>query len=258
MDIELIPLAQFQGFLICLSRTAAILSAIPIFTAGNVPTQLKVGIIVFTTLLLFPMMYPYTENLQLTLPQLGVLIIHEVLLGLLLGITVTLIFAAMQIGGTIIGYQMGFAAANVFDPQTTQQLSVLSQYFNVFAILIFFATGAHNIFFQIIVESYKLLPPGYLDFTGDVFLLLNDLVRKMFVLGVKLSAPILAILVLATLTLGIMARVFPQLNVFMLSFPLNIGISFLVISLTLPVIAMLLSQEFDSLGKNILQLISLL
>jgi flagellar biosynthetic protein FliR len=80
----------------------------------------------------------------------------------------------------------------------------------------------------------------------------------MFVLGVKFSAPVLAVLLLSGLVLGIMSRVFPQLNVFMLSFPLNIGLSFVVIGLTLDMVASLLGREFDALGEQFLYLFQLL
>ena len=84
------------------------------------------------------------------------------------------------------------------------------------------------------------------------------LASTMFVLGVKFSAPVLALLLIANLVLGILARVFPQLNVFMLSFPLNIGIAFLVISLTLGATFSVLRREFDTMGENILNILQLL
>ena len=84
------------------------------------------------------------------------------------------------------------------------------------------------------------------------------LASHMFVLGVKFSAPILALLLITNLVLGILARVFPQLNVFMLSFPLNIGIAFLVISLTLGGTFSVLRREFDTMGENILNIMHLL
>jgi flagellar biosynthetic protein FliR len=80
----------------------------------------------------------------------------------------------------------------------------------------------------------------------------------MFSLGIKFSAPVLALLLLANLVLGILARVFPQLNVFMISFPLNIGISFLVIGLTLGATFSVLRREFDTMIEHILQVLSLL
>lgn len=86
---------------------------------------------------------------------------------------------------------------------------------------------------------------------------LTHLGSQMFILGVKFSAPVLALLLISNLVLGILSRVFPQLNVFMLSFPMNIGIAFFVIGLTLNTALLILRREFDTLGYNIMEFFTL-
>jgi len=258
MDLQLVPIQQFQTFLLCLARVIALIAAIPVFAGNQVSGRIKIGLAVATALLLFPSMAPYTPKVAFTITEFGLLIINEVLLGVMIGLVAQLIFTAVTFGGTVIGYQMGFAAANIFDPQTTQQLSLMSQFINILALLAFLSFDIHHFFFKIIVESYILLPPGFLDFSQGAVQQLMQLGGNMFVLGVKFSAPILALLLIANLVLGILARVFPQLNVFMLSFPINIGISFLVIGLTLNTMLFVLRREFDTMGENILNLFQLL
>ncbi len=258
MDIQLVPIEQFQNFLLCLARVMALVSAIPVFNSKKAPAQVKIGLGFATALLLFPLMAPYTPQLRFSILEFGLILINEVLIGLLLGLVAQLIFTAVSFGGTIVGYQMGFAAANIFDPQTSQQLSLMSQFSNVIAILIFLALNIHQIFFKAIVDSYILLPPGSLDFSGGAVSLLMDMAGHMFLLGVKLSAPVLALLLLSNLVLGILARVFPQLNVFMLSFPINIGIALLVIGLTLNIMPLMLSREFDTMTENFFRLFQML
>lgn len=258
MDLHLVPLQQFQTFLLCLARVIALIAAIPVFAGNQVSGRIKIGLSVATALLLFPSMAPYAPKVAFTVTEFGLLIVNEVLLGVLIGLVAQLIFAAVTFGGTVIGYQMGFAAANIFDPQTTQQLSLLSHFINILALLAFLSFDIHHFFFKIIVESYIILPPGFLDFSHGAVQQLMHLGGQLFVLGVKFSAPVLALLLIANLVLGILARVFPQLNVFMLSFPLNIGISFLVIGLTLNVMVFTLRREFDTMGENILNLLQLL
>jgi flagellar biosynthetic protein FliR len=158
----------------------------------------------------------------------------------------------------VIGYQMGFAAANVFDPQNQQQTSLIGQFQNVLAILIFLALDIHHLFLQAIVASYDVLPPGLLDLSGGAVPYLLQLSGNIFILGVKFSAPVLAVLLLSGLVLGILSRVFPQLNVFMLSFPLNIGLALLGIGLTLNLASTLLGREFNALWDQIQHLFRLL
>lgn len=258
MDLPFVPLQQFQDFLLCLARIIAMIAAIPAFAGNQVSGRIKIGLAVATSLLLFPAMAPYTPQVAFTLSGFGLLIVNEVLLGAMIGLVTQMVFAAVNFSGTIIGYQMGFAAANIFDPQTTQQLSLMSQFFNILTLLVFLTMDMHHFFFRAIIDSYILLPPGYLDFSQGVAQELTRLASHMFVIGIKLSAPILALLLVTNLVLGILARVFPQLNVFMLSFPLNIGISLLVISLTLGATFSLLRREFDTMGANIFNLMSFL
>jgi flagellar biosynthetic protein FliR len=258
LDLQLVPVDKFQVFLICAARIAGLIGGIPVFSSKQAPAKLRAALVIILALVLFPILEQYIPSQPLSGIGLIILVINEALVGFLVGLIARLIFTAVELGGTVIGYQMGFAAANVLDPQNQHQISLMSQFQNVFAILIFLALNVHHIFLQVIVYSYRLLPPGHLDFSGGAIPFLMQLTSNMFVLGVKFSAPVLAVLLLSGLVLGIMARIFPQLNVFMLSFPLNIGLSFLVIGLTLGMVASLLSREFDSLGEHFLQLFQLL
>ena len=258
MDPYLVPVEQFQSFLLCLARVIALIAAIPAFAGSGISAQSKVILAFTTALLLFPAMAPHTPRVAFNLTSFGLLIVNEVLIGVLIGLVAQLVFTAITFGGTVIGYQMGFAAANIFDPQTTQQLSLMSQFINVLALLAFLAMNGHHYFFRLIVESYVLLPPGLLDFSAGAVDELMRMTSHMFVLGVKFSAPILALLLIANTVLGILARVFPQLNVFMLSFPINIGISFIVIGLTLNGMFSVLRREFDTMGEGLINLLQML
>ena len=258
MDIQLVPLEQFQSFLITTARVAGFIGAMPVFSGPQAPRQVKVALVLSCSLVLFPLMQGYIPDLSPTVPAFISLLIGEVLIGIIVGLTARLIFTAVEFGGTIIGFQMGFAAANVFDPQNQRQISLISQFQNVFAIFIFLAIGGHFIFLEAAVESYRILPPGGVDFSGSAVPYLMELSSQMFSLGIQFSAPVLAVLLLSGLILGILARTFPQGNVFLLSFPLNIGISFTVIGLTLNLVFITLRREFDDLPNRIYTLLTFL
>ena len=258
MDLQLLPIDKFQAFLICAARVTAFLSAIPVIFSTQSPRLIKAGLAIMTSLVLFPIMSPFIPKVPLQTGSFLLLIISETIVGLILGLMVDLIFTAVEFGGTIIGYQMGFAAANVFDPQSQKQTSLISEFQNIFAILLFLALNVHHVFIRAAVASYRLLPPGKLDLSHSAVPYLIELSSNMFSLSLQFSAPVLAILLLSGLILGILARSFPQLNVFMLSFPLNIGISFIVIGLTLDVISILLRREFDLIPERISTLLHFL
>jgi len=258
MDLQLIPVHQFQVFLICTARVAGFIGAIPVYLGAQTPARIKVALVFAISLVLFPVLSPGLPEISFNPTSFLLFSISETLLGLMLGLMSRLIFTTVEFGGTIIGYQMGFAAANVFDPQNENQISLISQFQNVFAILIFLALDGHHIFIKTAAKSYQLLPPGNLDLSGEAIPYLMELTSRMFSLGVQFSAPVLAVLLLSGLILGVLARVFPQLNVFLLSFPLNIGISFLVIALTFDMVTSLLRREFDAMGERIMTILQYL
>jgi len=258
MDTQLIPIEQFQTFLVVLSRVAGFVAAIPVFSSAQTPATIKTSMAVVISILLFPIMGPSVGEVSLAPISFALLIVAEVLLGLIIGLVARLIFTAVEFGATVIGFQMGFAAANVFDPQNQRQVALISQFQNVFAILIFLAINGHYVFLQTAVLSYDLLPPGHFNISGDAIPYLMELSSHMFALGVQFCAPVLVVLLLSGLILGSLARVFPQLNVFLISFPINIGTAFIVIALTLPLIATLVSREFDSLAERFITIMNYL
>ena len=258
MDLPQLSLPLIQGFLICLARVAAMFAAIPIFSGAQIPAQMRIGIAVLFAMLTYPIVKEFIPNGSFSPVELGLLIAAEIILGLLVGFLAQLVFLAAEFAGSIIGYQMGFAAANVFDPTTQQQVALVAQFQGIFAILLFLGLDIHHLFIEAIVASFEMLPPGGLNLSGGAIPMIIEVANHSLILSIRLVAPILALLILSNLTLGVMARVFPQLNVFLLSFPLNIGISFIVMGLTLGIMANILQGEFSALTERFLRLFSLM
>ncbi|MBN2644247.1 MAG: flagellar biosynthetic protein FliR [Desulfuromonadaceae bacterium] len=250
MDLPLVSVEIVQRVLICLVRVVALFASMPVFSSGQTPARVKLGLAILVTFLIFPLVdFTLPENTFAPVP-LALLVANESLMGIMMGFMSRLVFTAVEFGGTIVGYQMGFAAANVYDPQNQHQVSLMSQFQNVIAILVFLAVDGHHIFIRVLADSYVLAPPGMLDFSGQVVPYIMELSSQMFVLAVRFSAPVLAVLLLSGLVLGLMSRIFPQLNVFMLSFPINIGLSFVILGLTMNIVVTLLGREFTGLADQ--------
>ena len=250
MELSLVSVATVQQMLVCLARVAAIITSMPVFGTNMVPMRAKIALAIMLTILVFPVVDINLSGVAFTTLAMGILMANEVILGAMIGFVARLIFTAVEFGGTVVGYQMGFAAANVYDPQNQRQISLMSQFQNVFAILVFLAIDGHHIFLRTLVASYDLVPPGFLDLSGPAVPYIVELMSGMLVLAVRFSAPVLAVLLLSGLILGIMSRVFPQLNVFLLSFPINIGLAFIITGLTMAVVISLLQAEFAALPER--------
>jgi len=258
MELPEFSLQLIQGFLICLARVGAMVGSIPIFSGGQVPPQLRVGFAFLFSLLAFPVVESFLPTQNLHLLEIVFLLIQETMLGLMVGFLGQLVFLIAEFAGGVVGYQMGFAAANVFDPTTQRQIPLVSQFQSIFAILLFLALNVHHLFLEAIFASFEMLPPGSLNLSGGAIPLLMEVANHSFVLSIRMIAPILVILILVKLVLGVMSRVFPQLNVFFLSFPINIGISFIVMGITFGLVAQLLTEEFNLLSDRFLQIFNLL
>jgi len=258
MELPQFSLPLIQGFLLCLARVGSMMAVIPVFSGGQLPPQMRVGIAVLFSLLIYPTVQGFIPEQSFLIIELALLLAQETILGLLVGFLAQLVFMAAEFAGSLIGYQMGFAAANIFDPTTQRQVALISQFQGVFAILLFLALDVHHLFFAAIVASFEMLPPGTLNLAGGAIPMLMEVANHSLVLSIQLVAPCLALLILSNLTLGVLSRVFPQLNAFMLSFPINIGVSFIVMGMTLGLFATMLSKEFSVLADRFLQLFSLL
>jgi len=257
MEIQLFSMQNWYVLLVILARMAAMIGALPIFTSSQAATRLRLGLAIMISLLLFPMLDISLTEQQTTTIGLGLVVVQEALLGLLMGFVIQLLFFAVQFGGTIVGYQMGFAAANILDPQHQQQIPLLSQFQNVFAILLFLALDVHHMLIRVMVHSYELLPPGAFDFSGGAIPFVMELTGEMFVLGLQIIAPVMVALMLSMFILGIMSRVFSQLQVFLLSFPINIGMALIIIGLSMEMVLSLMENEFQALQERLLHMLQL-
>jgi flagellar biosynthesis protein FliR len=248
---------EFTMFALVLGRIAGILAAIPLFGGKGVPMRIKAGLTLVMALTLYPIL-----RVNVSLPDdsisLMVLVVCETLIGASLGLLSQMIFTAVEFCGQLVGMQMGLSIANMFDPTQGQQLSIMSVFQNLLAMLLFMSTNAHHIFIRAIVDSYEVIPVGGWHMSGPLLEFLTGTIGTIFILGIKLAAPVMVALLATTVVLGVMARSFPQMNVFMVSMPLNIGIGFLILGMSLMVFLHTLQNAFGKLDQQIKVLFKLL
>ena len=156
--------------------------------------------------------------------------------------------AAIQIAGGFIDFQMGFAIANIIDPQTGAQSPLLGQFFNSLALLLLLALNGHHLLLDGIFFSYQFLPVDQLwPAFGDERLVyfVTSIFVTSFAIAFQMSVPIVATLFLVDLALGITARTVPQLNIFVVGFPIKIGVSFLVLFIMMGVMIGVMRKLFE-------------
>lgn len=249
-----IPLHQIQALLLIFVRVAAIVFVAPPFDAGTIPVILRAGLALALSLALMPMAALDLTPFRSGALFLGLKILSEVGVGLLIGLTVKMMFAGIQLAGQVAGYQMGFAIANVMDPNTSAQIPILSQFKNLFAILIFFSINAHHMVFYALVESFQLIPPFDFSWSQAVMAPIVKLAGNIFVIAVKVGAPIMAAMLITSAALGLVARTVPQMNIFMVAMPLRIIVGFFFLGFMLPFLSSIFINLFTNLGRDIVDI----
>lgn len=250
-----IPLLQLQIFILIFFRVAAILMSMPIMNSTSIPLLFKFGLALSASIVLFPLLnlnvFPVLTNLS----SFVVGAVGEILLGVIIGMAVNLIFVGLQIAGQLSGYQMGMALAEVIDPADGEQIPLLAQFFQIFAFLIFLTVNAHHWFLRALADSFHLLPPLGFKLSGSVIEQLMHVAGNMFVIAIKVGAPVIAALLLTTIALGLVARTVPQMNVFFVAMPLKIMIGLMFVGFSLPYLSSFLNAVFRKLGDMIFVLI---
>jgi flagellar biosynthetic protein FliR len=250
-----ISLPHLQLFFLIFIRVGAILMSMPVFDSKSIPLFFKVALAFATSIILFPMLKIDPMPMSTHVFTLGISVAGEILFGLVIGFSVKLIFAGVQLAGQLAGYQMGLALANVMDPSSSQQVPLLAQFNNLFALLVFISINAHYWFIKALTKSFEMVPPLNVHFGGS---LLEQLVRmsgNMFVIGIQVGAPVIAALLITSVAFGLIARTVPQMNVFIVAMPLKIGVGLLFLGFGLPYFAAFLQKIFGDLGQHILIMI---
>lgn len=242
-------LTRVDTFIFVLIRVSSILMMIPFFGSRNFPMRLRMGLALMLGLVITPVI-----GVPVTLPETFVAlylgVAREILIGASIGFLARLVFASVELAGQVTGVQMGFAVANVIDPQTSSQLSVVAQFYNILAILLFFALNMHLVFIGVIRESFELVPPYGFTTNATMIQGLMGAVSGMFKVALKLAAPIMVAILLANIAMGVLARTVPQLNVFIVGFPITITLGLTILALSMPYIIANLSNSYTGLSND--------
>lgn len=216
-------------------RVLALLSTAPMFSASQVPMQVRVGLAAAVALVLAPTL-PAMPPVQLASALGWSLVVQQLLVGGVVGLAMSLIISSVQLAGSIVGLQMGLGFSTLFDPLQGVEVTSLASFLNLLAMLLFMAMDGHLLLLAVLARSFTMLPVGAavgMGAAGWHALALEGGV--MFSLGLAMAAPALGVLLIANLGLATLSKLAPQLNLFAVGFPLFFGLGFVALYLLMPV-----------------------
>lgn len=210
-----------------MARISGMVAFAPFYSSGVIPVKARVFLAAAITLLVLPFVGE-SVALPASFGDLVVVIFSELLTGLVFGFGLMAIFISLELGGLMIGQQMGIALAHVFDPLFDSDNSVLGQLYFWLAMVIFLVIGGHHALLAAIIKSFSTLPAGSFAMTAEAMSVISSILQASFTVALQVSAPIIVTMFLTTLAMGFVARTMPQLNILSIGFALRSVLGFIL------------------------------
>lgn len=256
-DLITLGAEKIQLLILLMVRVGGIMLTAPVFSHRTIPKRIVIGMSLGLSVVLLPLFIdtplPQTNGII----ELIILCLREAFCGVLLGMVFTMIFLGVRLAGSIVGYQIGFAMVNVIDPNSATQVSILGELWFLIATLVFLMLNGHHYIITGLVDSFRVLPLGLPAPGGQVGEWFIRYSSFVFVLAVKLAAPVMITIFLIEVTMGILARTMPQMNIFIVGFPLKIFVGLLIIGISLPAFGYILRKIIDGLDTQLAYLMSI-
>ena len=225
--------SHFGVFLLVLIRISSLLLSFPFLSMPFVPPNVKVLFALALTFFTLPYVDTTVDLAHISLLNLFLLVIKEVLIGLFLSLVAQVFYSVAIYAAELISYMMGLTVANMFDP-TFGMVSVLGRFFVLLFYGVFFSTGGYRLFIGALFESFKVVPIGSFSLSQSVYELFLKEGALLFYLSFKMAFPFLVALFITNLALALINRLIPQINVFIVGLPVQLFVGLFLLAVGLP------------------------
>jgi flagellar biosynthetic protein FliR len=234
---------SIAGFSVLLVRPGMLILGTPFLGGVYAPASLRIGLTVLLAILLAPFVQvPGT----LSAGHLAVILGREVAIGLALAFAIRVLVVAAEFAGHFMGYQIGLSLGSLIDPQTGVRNSTLALLYANVAVVVCLSTNAHHALLRALADSYAALPIGLGGIDGTLAASVARLLGLVFVLGVRIAAPVVIVMLLVEVALALLARVAPALNVMTAGAPVRLAIGLLIVAATVSVLPGLIARSLPT------------
>jgi len=227
------PYVYLDAFLLIIIRTLGMMLMMPFLSNRNIPTMAKIGVSFFVAVIMLTVI-PIELTVSSTQPiEFTIYVVKEFITGWLLGFSAYVVFAILTLAGQFIDYQIGFSMVNVFDPMSQTQITITGNLYYFVFLLIFLMTRSYFFVFKGLKESFMYIPLGQMTLSTYLYNSFIDFFNDFFLTALQIAAPIFFVMLVTNAVLGILARTVPQLNMFVIGFPIKILLGLFVLYLTM-------------------------
>jgi flagellar biosynthetic protein FliR len=240
-----IPIGPVEAFVLIATRVLAVLATSPVMSLKNVPLQARLGLGLFTALILVPVIA--SSGLPAGVDVNWTTLAGEAVVGALSGFAATVAYTAISFGASLLDIQAGFSMASLYDSAFGTQGAILERFYSAIGALLFFQTDAHHLVIQALVQMFVVVPLGTFSLSRINPDLLAQIAASSFMIALELVFPIMVALLLADIALAVLARVAPQFGIFQIGLQMKVLIALAALLITMPLLMPRLHQLFQGM-----------
>lgn len=233
------------AFLLTFTRVGTAIMIMPGLGDSFIPERIRLHLALGLSFVLFPMLYKYMPAETPGTFPLIMLIISEAVIGLMIGTVARIFMVALDTAGMVISMQSGLANAQVFNPAMSSQGSIMGAFLSVTGVVVLFSLNLHHMLIMGVVESYQMFPLGQMPDTGSMAELISHAVNASFKIGIKLAMPFVVMTLLIYVGMGVLSRLMPQVQVFLIVLPLQIWLSVMLLGIALTALFFNWARDFE-------------
>ena len=250
-----IALDQFELFILILMRMASFVFAAPFFNTANTPKRLRIGLAFFLSILVYTLHPDMNVEYNGLIEYAGLVVIESVV-GILLGAMASFCVQIIQFAGKLVDMDIGISMAQIMDPTTKVQVGILGNFYYYMLMLLLIVSGLHQYLVAAIIEAYNVIPIGGVKFGMSVYTTVLNFMSDYFVIGFRIELPVFAATLLLNCILAIIARIAPQMNMFVVGMQLKIFVGIFVILFTivmLPSVSNFIYNEIQTIMASLVR-----
>jgi flagellar biosynthetic protein FliR len=236
--------AWIAAFIFPLTRILAVIASAPFWSSAAIPRRVRLILGLAIAIGLTPVLPPMPPVSPFSGPGVWILV-QQLLIGIGMGFAMRVIYTGVHLAGEFIGLQMGLGFATFYDPNSSAQTPVISEFFNLMALLVFLSINGHLLYVATLAQSFQAIPVSATPLGVGSWLALAELGSKMFSAGLLLALPVIVALMITNLALAVLTRAAPQLNIMSIGFPITLIGGFVGLAMILNYLATPLQAIFE-------------
>lgn len=258
MEPFLIPLRPILIFMVVLARVGGVVTFAPFWNHKAVNAKIRAVLAMMIALILTPVLMPHVPTPPTEVLNLVLLLGGELMIGFILGFAGRLVFSALEMTASLVGFQMGLSLASTIDPATQAQTAALGILAQMLGLMVMLSADGHHWMLEITVRSFQVVSPGGFAMNGSMAEMMLRLSADAFAVGVALASPAIIVLLSLESLLAIAGRVAPKLEVLILGFPLKIGVGLWLIGASVFFLPGAIRTAFTTLRHTVTRLLGVM